>query len=706
MDQLYCLCQQPYNASLFYIACDGCDSWFHGECVGVDKTLARSLDKYYCPDCQAVHGPPKKKPRKSRTTRSLTTPTDHATAVSATAATHEENGTARKRRATHGGTVEPARRSARERSSIDYKALESGERNPNELRKDKWLRWINQRERSGRFVSAVDAGVALTLRGQELTVDWVRRNGWSRPIIVLSKEGLDMDMPASLTAAEVAEQVGPLREVEAIYVPTQTETTFTLQEWAEYYASPVRDNVYNVISLEVSHTQLGARIRRPRVVRELDWVDTIWPPHRKSVSDYWPKVQLYCLMSVKHSYTDFHIDFGGSSVFYHVIHGSKTFYFIPPTDDNLKTYQTWMLSADQPNMFLGDLVDTCYQVHLKAGHTMMIPSGWIHAVYTPTDSMVIGGNFLTSYTIPMQLRIFDIETKTLVPTRFRYSQFELICWMAAEHYLAIFRHEPDALTLTEVVGLERLGSYLAGRIRQLLAQASVKLQVTLSERHSALAASEPEVKADVKEELVKDNDSAVEASSPLSSVREVDRSETSTPVAATAEGGSEPTKATTAEDVDATEDDDDDDNGGGGGGGSSTTTAKNKVKPEAAQQQAEEDEDELLYIADSVPEHLGNWLDRYRGAVDLATQLTQQALRWRVLLEQHLSPDRIAAVRHPAYDERTHKATNGHAKHSPPRFKPNSPPASLYIAPPAGGEMSEMRRLLAVTTTTSGIQQQ
>lgn len=32
-----------------------------------------------------------------------------------------------------------------------------------------------------------------------------------------------------------------------------------------------------------------------------------------------PNVQKYCLMGVKDSYTDFHIDFGGTSVWYHVL---------------------------------------------------------------------------------------------------------------------------------------------------------------------------------------------------------------------------------------------------------------------------------------------------------------------------------------------------------------------------------------------------
>jgi F-box/leucine-rich repeat protein 10/11 len=34
-------------------------------------------------------------------------------------------------------------------------------------------------------------------------------------------------------------------------------------------------------------------------------------------------------------------------------------------------------------------------VDLSEGDTMLIPSGWIHAVWTPENSLVIGGNFLT-----------------------------------------------------------------------------------------------------------------------------------------------------------------------------------------------------------------------------------------------------------------------------------------------------------------------
>jgi hypothetical protein len=54
------------------------------------------------------------------------------------------------------------------------------------------------------------------------------------------------------------------------------------------------------------------------------------------------------------------------------------------------SYEKWLCSATQEFTFYGDLADVCYKVELKAGSTLMIPTGWIHAVYTPENSLVFG----------------------------------------------------------------------------------------------------------------------------------------------------------------------------------------------------------------------------------------------------------------------------------------------------------------------------
>ncbi len=44
--------------------------------------------------------------------------------------------------------------------------------------------------------------------------------------------------------------------------------------------------------------------------------------------------------------------------------------------------------------------------------------GWIHAVYTPEDTLVFGGNILHSFNIPMQLTVYEIENRTKVKRLF------------------------------------------------------------------------------------------------------------------------------------------------------------------------------------------------------------------------------------------------------------------------------------------------
>jgi len=58
----------------------------------------------------------------------------------------------------------------------------------------------------------------------------------------------------------------------------------------------------------------------------------------------------------------------------------QVFYFIRPTPANLAAYERWSGSELQYQTWLGDMVDEVFKVELVQGNTMIIPSGWIHAV--------------------------------------------------------------------------------------------------------------------------------------------------------------------------------------------------------------------------------------------------------------------------------------------------------------------------------------
>ncbi|KAM9857232.1 lysine (K)-specific demethylase 2Aa [Aulostomus maculatus] len=302
---------------------------------------------------------------------------------------------------------------------------------------------LEEKVHSERFSSAR----VVRMQGKDLTYEFIQTGGLRDPILFEKPHGLGIKMPdPDFSVNDVKMFVGSRRMIDVMDVSTQKGTEMSMAQWTRYYETPPsqRDKLYNVISLEFSHTKLENLVKRPVTIDLIDWVDNMWPRHLKerqrdstnSINDMqYPKVQKYCLMSVEGCYTDFHIDFGGTSVWYHILRGGKVFWLIPPTPQNLELYENWVLSGKQGDIFLGDRVSDCQRIELKQGCTFIIPSGWIHAVYTPVDSMVFGGNFLHSFNIPMQLNICNIEDRTRVPVKFRHPFYYEMCWYVLERYV-------------------------------------------------------------------------------------------------------------------------------------------------------------------------------------------------------------------------------------------------------------------------------
>ncbi|TFY81734.1 hypothetical protein EWM64_g2277 [Hericium alpestre] len=352
-----------------WVRCDACKKWFHWRCVGAGEQL-EALDKWFCGPC-----------REANPARKIT-------------------------------MKPPARKSSRNKTVRDYADLHSGVHTSDPQR----------------HIQALEAKVSpehnfRTMAGAEISQEWLENDptAMTEPVLIPSPEGLGMKMPdKDLTIDKIADIVGRDKSVEVI--------GWTMGKWAEYYAqSPsARDKIRNVISLEISGTDLADQVLPPRLVREL--------PLELTVGQDW------------------HIDFAGSSVYYHLLRGSKVrttpskqkwmliithkvFYFIRPTPANLAAYERWSGTEMQSHTSLADLVDNVVKVTLTEGNTMMIPTGWIHAVYTPADTLVFGGNFLHSYNAQTQLKVREIEIATHVPKKFRFPFFTKLCWYVAEKYL-------------------------------------------------------------------------------------------------------------------------------------------------------------------------------------------------------------------------------------------------------------------------------
>uniref|UniRef100_A0A7N8WUJ6 Lysine-specific demethylase PHF2 n=1 Tax=Mastacembelus armatus TaxID=205130 RepID=A0A7N8WUJ6_9TELE len=380
---VYCICRLPYDVTQFMIECDACKDWFHGSCVGVDEDDAPDIDIYHCPNCEKTHGKSTLKKKKNWS--------KHDTG-----------------------------------QSTDIKAVQNGSQ------------VFIKELRSRTFPSADD--VVVKLSGSQLTMDYLEENGFNEPILVPKKDGLAMSMPApTFYISDVENNVGPDVGVDVVDVTKQTDSKMKLKEFVDYYYSTNRKKVLNVINLEFSDTRFEENIvESPQIVRRLSWVENYWPDDALLGK---PKVTKYCLICVKDSYTDFHIECGGASVWYHVLKGEKIFFLIKPTSANLSLYERWRSSSNHSEMFFADQVDKCYKCTLKQGQTLFIPSGWINAILTPVDCLAFAGHFLHNLSVEMQMRAYEIEKRLKVKTLTPFPNFETACWYVGRHLLERFKGE-------------------------------------------------------------------------------------------------------------------------------------------------------------------------------------------------------------------------------------------------------------------------
>uniref|UniRef100_A0A672R7S8 Lysine-specific demethylase 7A-like n=1 Tax=Sinocyclocheilus grahami TaxID=75366 RepID=A0A672R7S8_SINGR len=391
---LYCVCRQPYDVNRFMIECDICKDWFHGSCVQVVEHHAADIDVYHCPNCEPIHGPSMMKKRNNWHRHDYTEPNDGTRPVQAGTAVFVQQ--------------------------LQARSFASGHE------------------------------ILVLMRGSQVTQRYLEREGFHYPIAVHDLYGLGLKLPPpSFSVSDVEHYVGANKVIDVIDVARQADSKLKLGEFVKYYYQPERPKVLNLISLEFSDTRMGDLVEVPEIVRKMSWVENYWPD-----DSFFPKpfVQKYCLMGMKNSYTDFHIDFGGTSVWYHVLwvrteaypvmwccffflQGEKIFYLIKPTKANLALYESWSSSPNQSEVFFGDKVDKCYKCVVKQGTTIFLPTGWIHAVLTSQDSMAFGGNFLHNLNIGMQLRSYEMERRLKTPDLFKFPYFEAICWYVAKNLL-------------------------------------------------------------------------------------------------------------------------------------------------------------------------------------------------------------------------------------------------------------------------------
>jgi F-box and leucine-rich repeat protein 10/11 len=227
---------------------------------------------------------------------------------------------------------------------------------------------------------------------------------------------------------------------------------FNFNDLMLYFGEKQHEEIFNQISLEVSLFSLRNAINTPLFVQHLDLIDHAWCIENK------PHIQCYLLTSVKNCYTDFHINMNGSAVWYHVINGRKVFCLIEPTETNFKAYAFWMKEKNKnTDSFLdGCPASTISFAIVGTGDTLIIPSGYIHAVFTDKDTIAFGGNFFEIHDMTIHLQTTEMEDTLKIHKKTRCPMFAEFCLFVLAFLIDIKNRE---LTICHKGGVEYILKY-------------------------------------------------------------------------------------------------------------------------------------------------------------------------------------------------------------------------------------------------------
>ncbi len=91
--------------------------------------------------------------------------------------------------------------------------------------------------------------------------------------------------------------------------------------------------------------------------------------------------------------------------------------------------------------------------------------GWIHAVYTPQDSLVFGGNFLNLLCCKLQISARAQEVALKIPGEKCFPFFDETMWYAAKKYILMLREEPAIFSSNELACLLQVCDYLRNNLK-------------------------------------------------------------------------------------------------------------------------------------------------------------------------------------------------------------------------------------------------
>ncbi|GMT09861.1 hypothetical protein PFISCL1PPCAC_1158, partial [Pristionchus fissidentatus] len=300
--------------------------------------------------------------------------------------------------------------------------------------------WIKTFKSTQEAYPRFDSEPNSFVRTYNTGVEWnefMKDEKWDTVSLIYDVTGLDMKIPSILDVNEYCNIYGKDKWLDVIDVEHQSAYKMKFEQLRDMWNmdESKRPRPYNTLSIEISDCKkLSNSIAAPSFVRANDWSQQIWgTPGEcdKQDSKKLPRLSKYIHFGMAGSFTDVHADLGGTLVWNTLLKGQKIFFVAPPTKENLKAYLVHSKRTNNSEIFLGDKLSGVTRIVVEVGQTLIMPAGCLHFVYTPVDTLMVGGNALTDYGIDEQIKIGRIEQLTAMEKQCTFPNFRLIhCYRA------------------------------------------------------------------------------------------------------------------------------------------------------------------------------------------------------------------------------------------------------------------------------------
>ena len=272
-------------------------------------------------------------------------------------------------------------------------------------------------------------GVTQIPAGTRLTADWLRADGFRRPVVCARAEDCGAALPkagavppfrlAELCAVDDA-PVSVLDVASQAAEPTSWSlASFFGSYWADESS---REALLAMPAADISSSELGEAISAPQAVRELDWARRFWPATAAP-----PPGRQLLSACPRGGWLDFTVLQTGEAQWRGVLSGREQAVMAPGTPANLASLRRWQRACEAAGMarqaapidaqaaitawggvppssraggsLLGrpwcatEGVSGAVAVSLTPGQVLLVPEGWVLAVYCAEDAVTAHGAF-------------------------------------------------------------------------------------------------------------------------------------------------------------------------------------------------------------------------------------------------------------------------------------------------------------------------